>query len=74
MIEKMDITKMKDEELNALLTAINNEQCKRKIEKEEKLFSAFREAWMAIEKIGYEIFFEDGTGGFPIHFSDIYFD
>ena len=73
-----ELRELTDEQLDEFEKFIIAEKQARKDEKQTKLFTAFEEAWKAIEAEGIEIWFS-GNGytseeDLPLKFDDIYFD
>lgn len=71
------VTELTDEEFKEVEKIIKEEKQKRENAKRAKLFTAFEEAWKAIEAEGIEIWIS-GNGytseeDFSLDFDDIYF-
>ena len=73
-----ELRELTDEQLNEFEKFIIAEKQARKDAKRTKLFTAFEEAWRAIEAEGIEIWFSGNEHSseedFPLNFNDIYFD
>lgn len=75
---KTNLIEMTDEQLDEFEKIIRTEKQARKDAKRTKLFTAFGEAWKAIEEEGIEIWVNGNEytseEDFPLKFDDIYFD
>ena len=73
-----ELRELTDEQLDEFEKFIITEKQARKDAKRTKLFTAFEEAWKAIEEEGFEIWISGNEytseADFPLKFDDIYFD